>query len=226
MSSTTPGNVVSGPGAVADRLPHDPEAERAVLGAVLLDPGAMLHIIEKLQVDHFYLESHRIVYQACLDLHEKGDAADLVTVRNHLTEQGRLEQHAQGHRAAAVLVEVPRVLGHVVLRNDAPAWADLGRRVELRDAREEMIRRAGESGANLVVVPGIDTIDVSAVDTSLLGHTYYGDSDTVLTDMAELLRDRKPPDLRNRLHAMTLGALKYWKFLAEKLGLRRGGPEL
>ena len=92
MSSTSPGNVVSGPGTVADRLPHDPEAERAVLGAVLLDPGAMLHIIEKLRVDHFYLESHRIVYQACLDLHEKGDAADLVTVRNHMTEQGRLEQ--------------------------------------------------------------------------------------------------------------------------------------
>jgi len=92
MSITTPGNVVSGPGTVADRLPHDPEAERAVLGAVLLDPGAMLHIIEKLRVDHFYLESHRIVFQACLDLHEKGDAADLVTVRNHMTEQGRLEQ--------------------------------------------------------------------------------------------------------------------------------------
>ena len=92
MSSTSTGNVVSGPGTIADRLPHDPEAERAVLGAVLLDPGAMLHIIEKLKVDHFYLESHRIVYQACLDLHEKGDAADLVTVRNHLTEQGRLEQ--------------------------------------------------------------------------------------------------------------------------------------
>jgi replicative DNA helicase len=92
MSSTTPGNVVSGPGTIADRLPHDPEAERAVLGAVLLDPGAMLHIIEKLDVNHFYLESHRIVYQACLELHEKGDAADLLTVRNHLTEQGRLEQ--------------------------------------------------------------------------------------------------------------------------------------
>ena len=92
MSSTTPGNVVSGPGTVADRLPHDPEAERAVLGAVLLDPGAMLHIIEKLRVEHFYLESHRVIYQACLDLHEKGDAADLLTVRNHLTEQGRLEQ--------------------------------------------------------------------------------------------------------------------------------------
>jgi replicative DNA helicase len=92
MSSTSPGNVVSGPGTIADRLPHDPEAERAVLGALLLDPGALLHVIEKLRADHFYLESHRIVYRACLDLHEKAEAADLVTVRNHLNEQGRLEQ--------------------------------------------------------------------------------------------------------------------------------------
>ena len=77
--STNPSNVTAGPTPLADRLPHDPEAERAVLGAVLLDPGAMLHIIEKLRVDEFYLESHRIVYQSCLDLHEKGEAADLVT---------------------------------------------------------------------------------------------------------------------------------------------------
>ena len=39
-------SVTHGP---TDRLPHDPEAERAVLGAVLLDPGAMLHIVEKLR---------------------------------------------------------------------------------------------------------------------------------------------------------------------------------
>jgi hypothetical protein len=40
--------------------------------------------------------------------------------------------------------------------------------------------RAGESGENIVVLPNIDTIDVSAVDTSLMGHTYYGDNTTVL----------------------------------------------
>jgi replicative DNA helicase len=92
MCSRSPGTVVTGPSAVADRLPHDPEAERAVLGAVLLDPGSLLHIIEKLRDDEFYIESHRIIFSACLDLHERGDAADLVTVRNRLAEQGRLEQ--------------------------------------------------------------------------------------------------------------------------------------
>jgi replicative DNA helicase len=113
MSSTTPGNVVSGPGSVGDRLPHDPEAERAVLGAVLLDPSAMLHIIEKLRVEHFYLESHRIIYQGCLDLHEKGDAADLLTVRNHLTEQGRLE-HIGGVSYLSSLVDALPDVANVI----------------------------------------------------------------------------------------------------------------
>ena len=107
--STNPSNVAAGPTPLADRLPHDPEAERAVLGAVLLDPGAMLHIIEKLRVDEFYLESHRIVYQSCLDLHEKGEAADLVTVRNHLTEQGRLEQVGGASYLSSLVDALPDV---------------------------------------------------------------------------------------------------------------------
>ena len=59
MSSTTPGNVVSGPGTIADRLPHDPEAERAVLGAVLASPylfrkvdeGIRARVEEKIAAD-------------------------------------------------------------------------------------------------------------------------------------------------------------------------------
>ncbi|HSO22121.1 MAG TPA: replicative DNA helicase [Chondromyces sp.] len=91
MSSRSPGSVVPGPGQIADRMPHDAEAERAVLGAVLLDPSSMLHIIEKLREDEFYLDSHRVIYGACLELRQKGEAADLVTVRNQLAEHGRLE---------------------------------------------------------------------------------------------------------------------------------------
>ncbi len=109
MSSRSPGNVISGPGSTADRMPHDPEAERAVLGAVLLDPGAMLHIIEKLRQDEFYLESHRLIYQTCLELHEKADAADLVTVRNHLSEQGRLEQVGGASYLSSLVDALPDV---------------------------------------------------------------------------------------------------------------------
>ena len=92
-----------------DRLPHDPEAERAVLGAVLLDPGARLHIIDKVRDEEFYLESHRIIFKACLDLHEKGEATDLVTVRNQLAEQGHLEQVGGASYLSSLVDSLPDV---------------------------------------------------------------------------------------------------------------------
>ncbi|HJN07933.1 MAG TPA: alpha/beta hydrolase [Pirellulaceae bacterium] len=50
--------------------------------------------------------------------------------------------------------------------------------------------RAGDAGKDLVIVAGIDTIDVSAGESSLLGHSYYGDSTSVLHDIEFLLRNR------------------------------------
>ncbi len=73
--------------------------------------------------------------------------------------------------------------------------------------------RAGDSGAGLVVVKGIDTIDVSAVDTSLVGHSYYGSSDTVLSDIWALIKCAKSPDMRDYLRPRDYtGGLKYWVF--------------
>ena len=72
--------------------------------------------------------------------------------------------------------------------------------------------RAGDSGSQLVVVPGVDTVDVSAVDTSLLGHNYYGDNSSVLADIFELLHASKPADQRQWLRPQRLGLLRYWVF--------------
>ncbi len=47
--------------------------------------------------------------------------------------------------------------------------------------------RAGDSGSDLVLVPGIQTIDATAVDSSLLGHSYYGSNINVLYDLGQLL---------------------------------------
>ena len=54
--------------------------------------------------------------------------------------------------------------------------------------------------------------DVTAVDTSLLGHSYYGDSGSVLSDFVEVLQDGKPADQRKWLRPEFLGASKYWVF--------------
>jgi esterase/lipase superfamily enzyme len=53
--------------------------------------------------------------------------------------------------------------------------------------------RAGDC---MLCVPGIDTIDASAVDTGLIGHSYYGSSRSVLSDLFWLLREGRPPEER------------------------------
>lgn len=74
-------------------------------------------------------------------------------------------------------------------------------------------RRAGDSHPEVLVIPGIDTIDVSMADTSLLGHSYVGDNCSVLSDMQRLLRKREPPDRRASLQRKEKGpGLAYWMF--------------
>lgn len=73
--------------------------------------------------------------------------------------------------------------------------------------------RAGDSGDGIVVVPGVDTIDASAVDTSFIGHSYYGDNRSVLSDIFHLLMDGAPPSERFGLRKMSLLNAIYWAFL-------------
>ncbi|MBI5428071.1 MAG: alpha/beta fold hydrolase [Nitrospinae bacterium] len=71
--------------------------------------------------------------------------------------------------------------------------------------------RAGDSGQGMTLVNGIDSIDVSAVDTDLIGHFYYGDNDSVLADMYYLLKG-VPANQRFRLTAKTFKGSNYWIF--------------
>jgi esterase/lipase superfamily enzyme len=85
-------------------------------------------------------------------------------------------------------------------------------------------RRAGDSGSELLVIPGVDTIDVSTVDTSLLGHLYYGDNATVIADMLDLINQSKPPQLRPWLRPRQWGEMVYWVFQGEPAGLETSRP--
>ncbi len=85
-------------------------------------------------------------------------------------------------------------------------------------------RRAGDSGSELLVIPGVDTIDVSTVDTSLLGHLYYGDNATVIADMLDLINRSKPPQLRPWLRPRQWGETVYWVFQGEPAGLETSRP--
>jgi esterase/lipase superfamily enzyme len=72
--------------------------------------------------------------------------------------------------------------------------------------------RAGESGDNILVVTGLDTVDASSVDTSLTGHFYYAEERTVLSDLYYLLKDGAPPSNRHGLDRRVCSNGEYWAF--------------
>ncbi len=74
-----------------ETLPHSDEAERSVLGAVLLDNRQMHKAQELLVPEAFYAERHRRIFHALEDLAEVGTALDLVTLRDALERMGSLD---------------------------------------------------------------------------------------------------------------------------------------
>ena len=121
-----------------------------------------------------------------------------------------------------VILTAPDIDAEVFRRDIAPRIVKTARRVTLYASSNDKalaysksvhgFPRAGDSGRDLMVLPGIDTIDVSAVNKSLLGHSYYGSNDTVLADLNELLHGAIPPDRRTWLRPQMLGTLRYWVF--------------
>jgi esterase/lipase superfamily enzyme len=74
-------------------------------------------------------------------------------------------------------------------------------------------RRAGDTSNGVVVVPGIDSVDVTAVDTNLVGHFYYGDNTSVLSDMYLVITQGLPPAKRPRLQPVGVTPRQSWRFV-------------
>jgi hypothetical protein len=62
----------------------------------------------------------------------------------------------------------------------------------------------------VTVVPGIDTVEVSNVDLTLLGHGYYAEADGVLRDIFDLIHFGAPPDDRARTRPVHDAMGRYW----------------
>lgn len=130
---------------------------------------------------------------------------------------------AEVPRFEQVILVAPDIDAEVFRRDIAPALSPVGERVTLyasaRDKALEMSQtfhrypRAGDVSGGVVVVPGIDTIDATAVDTSLTGHSYFADGTSVLADLFYLLRLGLPPTERDGLEAADAGGEEYWRFV-------------
>lgn len=73
-------------------VPCNIEAERSILGALLLHPDAVGDTSQMLKADDFYQPQHRVVYQAILDCYDKQSTTDLLVVEECLQRGGKLEE--------------------------------------------------------------------------------------------------------------------------------------
>jgi len=92
----------------AERLPpHNIEAEQSVLGSLLIDPDAIVRIAPFLHPDDFYREAHGVIYAAVLELHERREPPDFVTLTDALDRRGQLEQVGGAAYLTSLLNIVP-----------------------------------------------------------------------------------------------------------------------
>jgi replicative DNA helicase len=80
-------------GAEASRVPpHDLDAERAVIGALLVSETAVVAVAEQLSSEDFYSETHRIIYGSMMRLYSRGDRIDQITLTNELSSVNEFER--------------------------------------------------------------------------------------------------------------------------------------
>jgi len=89
-------------------LPASPEAERSILGAILLDNTLQNEALSTLKADHFFLDAHRRIYQRIADLSETNRPIDIVTLAEELLRYKELDAVGGAAYLASLTDGVPR----------------------------------------------------------------------------------------------------------------------
>lgn len=167
------------------------------------------------------------IKQFLTDIAEKSGADTINLVAHSMGNVGLTEAlreiQTQGvePRFNQVVLAAPDIDADVFLNRIAPQIVGKAKRTTLYTSQSDLAlvasryfnngTRAGDSGERIVLYPGIDTIDATAVDSSLLGHSYYGSNISVLSDLGSLLRNL-PIQNRHYLRKIEEGASGYWAF--------------
>ncbi|MCM0639295.1 replicative DNA helicase [Cellulomonas wangsupingiae] len=87
--------------------PQDLEAERSVLGGMLISKDAIADVIEQIKGTDFYRPAHEAIYDAILDLYGRGEPADAITVADELTKRGEMARVGGAAYLHTLIAAVP-----------------------------------------------------------------------------------------------------------------------
>ena len=120
----------------AKMLPHNLDAEQALLGCLLIDEKVPLTVFSEVKSEEFYSNAHKQIYDAMLEIYKKNMPIDFVTLTDELENLG-------------ILNEVGGITYITSLTNSVPSSANFKQYEELIK-RDAMLRKLIESGQNIV----------------------------------------------------------------------------
>ncbi|HLJ32109.1 MAG TPA: replicative DNA helicase, partial [Ktedonobacteraceae bacterium] len=118
-------------------LPQNIEAERGVLGSIIIDPEAIVQVADFLTAEDFYRDAHRTIYEVIVQLYEQREAADFITICDELERRNKLEDVGGASYITSLINQVP-TSGNVEY---------YGRIVERTAILRRLIHAAGEIAA-------------------------------------------------------------------------------
>ena len=94
--------------------PQNLDAERAILGGMLIDNEAISRVIEILRPEDFYREAHQEIYATILNLYSANEPSDLLTITNALKKEGKLDQVGGAKFLSSLVDQIPTAahVGH------------------------------------------------------------------------------------------------------------------
>jgi len=96
------------PLTLKDKIPpNNTEAEQAVLGAVLLDSDAIGTVLQYIRAESFYSLSHQKIFQAIIDLYNRGQRVDILVISEYLRQEGLLDSAGGTAYIASLTDTVP-----------------------------------------------------------------------------------------------------------------------
>jgi replicative DNA helicase len=96
--------------ALERSLPHNIDAEKSVLGSILVNNENYFRVIETLTLEDFYLDAHRRIFRQMLELMEKSSAIDLVTMQEALMRVSSLESAGGSIYLTSLLDGIPHLI--------------------------------------------------------------------------------------------------------------------
>jgi replicative DNA helicase len=180
--------------------PQDLDAERAVLGAMILSQDAIAIAVEVLRPGDFYRPAHQALYECILDLYGRGEPVDAITLGDELTRVGTLARVGGLPYLHTLIATVPTV-GNVAYYAQIVAEKAILRRIVEAGVRAIQYAQTGE-GETQEIVDRVQAEMHAATETiARQDYVFVGDlADDMLCEFNDRLDRQDPPGLPTGLY--------------------------